>query len=225
MLLCASCSEESMFESTLTGENVINATFEQGTSGSRVALVQGDNDALSLKWTAGDAIAVLGEDGTKAVYTLDAGSVGQSNGSFVGQNSITGNVKGVVYPYYETGDESNVTWEQWQDLKITLPSEITFDPNEPTKCNVLLCGHFLLWPVFAYCGIVTFNYLCRLIARVLKQAIRPIAFVGEHAMTLLVSHALVYMPAVHLSPFTPWATVGIIFVGYLGILICLALGK
>lgn len=88
--------------------------------------------------------------------------------------------------------------------------------------NVLLCGHFLLWPVFAYCGIVTFNHLCRLVAGVMKHTIRPITFVGEHAMTLLVSHALVYMPAVHLSPFTPWTTVGIIFVGYLGILLLVA---
>ena len=145
MLLCASCSEESMFDSTLAGENVINATFEQGTSGSRAALVQGDNDALSLKWTAGDAIAVFGEGDngtkTKAVYTLDAGSVGQSNGSFVGQTVVTGTVKGAVYPYYETDNESNVTWEQWQDLAITLPSEITFDANEPNKCNVPMWGN------------------------------------------------------------------------------------
>lgn len=140
MLVCASCSEESMFESPLTGENVINATFEQGISGSRVALVQGVNGALSLKWTSGDAIAVFGEDGTKAVYTLDAGSIGQSNGSFVGTAAIDGNVRGVAYPYNEEEGTSNVKCDAWSDLEITLPSKITFDPNEPAKCNVPMWG-------------------------------------------------------------------------------------
>ena len=85
--------------------------------------------------------------------------------------------------------------------------------------NVLLTGHFLLWPLFAYCGIVTFNNLCRLIANAFSRYIRPITFVGENAMTLLVSHALVYMPVVHFSTLTPWTTVGIIFIGYVFILV------
>lgn len=84
--------------------------------------------------------------------------------------------------------------------------------------NVLLVGHFLLWPMFAYCGIVTFNNLCRLISQILFPFIRPITFVGENAMTLLVSHALVYMPVIYFSTLSPWETVGVVFVGYIVIL-------
>lgn len=153
MLACASCSEESIFESTLTGKNVINATFEQSATGSRVALVQGDNDALSLKWTAGDAIAVFGEDGTKAVYTLDAASIGQASGSFVGTGAIEGNVRGVAYPYNEVEGASNVECNQGADLNITLPAEITFDPNEPAKCNVPM------WGELSNNGSVSFKHL------------------------------------------------------------------
>lgn len=140
MLVCVSCSEESMFEGTLTGENVINATFEQSASGSRVALVQNESGSLSLKWTEGDAIALFGTNGSKAVYTLHSSSNGQSTGSFVGTTQIEGDVRGVAYPYYEVEGTSNVKCEKWSDLEITLPSEITFDPNEPAKCNVPMWG-------------------------------------------------------------------------------------
>lgn len=91
--------------------------------------------------------------------------------------------------------------------------------------NVLLEGHFLLWPVFAYCGIVTFNNICRWIAQVCSRFIRPITFVGENAMTLLVSHALIYMPAVYLSPLSPWTTTAHIFVGYTLLIGCLVIVK
>lgn len=91
--------------------------------------------------------------------------------------------------------------------------------------NVLLSGYFLLWPVFAYCGIVMFNNICRWMATLFSRFTRPITFVGENAITLLVSHALIYMPVLHFSTLSPWQTVGIIFAGYAAILIILFLFK
>lgn len=91
--------------------------------------------------------------------------------------------------------------------------------------NVLLSGYFLLWPVFAYCGIVVFNNICRWMATLFSRFTRPITFVGENAITLLVSHALIYMPVLHFSTLSPWQTVGIIFAGYAAILIILFLFK
>lgn len=85
--------------------------------------------------------------------------------------------------------------------------------------NILLVGHFLVWPVFAYCGIVAFNNLCRCLSAVGSRFLRPITFIGENAMTLLVAHALIYMPVIYLSPLSPWETVGIVFVGYVVILL------
>ncbi len=140
MLIWFGCSEENVLEGTPTGENVINATFEQSTSGSRVALVQDGNDNLSLTWTEGDAIAMFGEDGSKAIYTLNPTSAGQTNGSFVGTTQIEGNIRGVAYPYYETNGTANIKCDQYSDMEIVLPSEITFDPTEPTKCNVPMWG-------------------------------------------------------------------------------------
>ena len=91
--------------------------------------------------------------------------------------------------------------------------------------NVLLSGYFLLWPVFAYCGIVVFNNICRWMATLFSRFTHPITFVGENAITLLVSHALIYMPVLHFSTLSPWQTVGIIFAGYAAILIILFLFK
>lgn len=85
--------------------------------------------------------------------------------------------------------------------------------------NILLTGYYLLWPLFAYTGIVAFNNICRLIDAAISGSVhwkhRPIAFVGEHTITLLVAHALVYYPVIHYSPLTPWQTVGVIFAGYI----------
>ena len=85
--------------------------------------------------------------------------------------------------------------------------------------NILLVGDYLLWPLFAYCGIVSFNNLCRYIDAFLSCSVffkhRPIVFIGEHTLTLLVTHALIYYPIVHFSTLTPWQTVGVIFLGYL----------
>lgn len=44
---------------------------------------------------------------------------------------------------------------------------------------------------------------------------------GEHTITLLMTHALVYFPVLHYSTLTPWQKVGIIFGGYLLIIFLL----
>ncbi len=83
--------------------------------------------------------------------------------------------------------------------------------------NILLTGHYLLWPVFAYCGIVSFNNLCRWLDAFLNRrriGVRPFTYLGARTMTLLVAHALVYMPVLHYSTLAPWPTVGVIFLGY-----------
>lgn len=95
--------------------------------------------------------------------------------------------------------------------------------------NVLLQGHFLLWPLFGYCGIVTFNNLCRwvdgLLSRSALREFRPITFVGRNTMTVLIAHAFIYFPIQKLSPLTPWQNVGLIFAGYLLLLTPLLLLK
>ena len=95
--------------------------------------------------------------------------------------------------------------------------------------NILLTGDYLLWPLFAYCGIVTFNNLCRFLDAALSRSAfaqhRPIVFIGQHTLTLLVTHAFIYFPIMRLSMLTPWQTVGIIFAGYLLILTPLLIRK
>ena len=85
--------------------------------------------------------------------------------------------------------------------------------------NILLTGYYLLWPLFAYCGIVTFNNVCRLVDAAVSRSARwihrPIAFIGAHTMTLLMAHAFIYFPVTYYSTLTPWQTVGIIFAGYI----------
>ena len=84
--------------------------------------------------------------------------------------------------------------------------------------NVLLSGNYLLWPVYAYCGIVVFNNVCRWIEMLLPEKVfkflRPLTFVGESTMILLVSHGLIYLSIVRYSTLSPWATVGIIVATY-----------
>lgn len=95
--------------------------------------------------------------------------------------------------------------------------------------NILLTGDYLLWPLFAYCGIVTFDNLCRILDAALSRSVlaqhRPIVFIGQHTLILLVTHAFVYFPIMRLSTLTPWQTVGIISAGYLLILATLFLRK
>ncbi len=95
--------------------------------------------------------------------------------------------------------------------------------------NILLAGHFLLWPLFAYCGIVTFNNICRLTDERLSRSplrdFRPITFIGRNTMTLLVTHAFVYFPIQRFSTLPPWQTAGIIFAGYILLLTPLLLAK
>lgn len=93
--------------------------------------------------------------------------------------------------------------------------------------NVLLSGYYLLWPVYAYCGIVVFNNVCRWIELSLSERafgfLRPLTFVGESTMILLVSHGLIYLSIVRYSILDPWATVGLIVVAYVLLLTPLAL--
>ncbi|MBO7171812.1 MAG: hypothetical protein J6V52_02510 [Bacteroidaceae bacterium] len=95
--------------------------------------------------------------------------------------------------------------------------------------NVLLTGHYLMWPLFAYCGIVTFNTLCRWLDTALSscalKGVRPVTFVGRHTMTILITHAFVYFPIQRLSPLSPWQNVGLIILGYVLLLVPLLLLK
>lgn len=101
--------------------------------------------------------------------------------------------------------------------------------------NILLSGHYLLWPLYAYCGIVVFDNLCRWIEGAVaglserhggrtdtvlaSDPFRPLRWIGRHTMILLVSHGTIYMSFVHYSTASPWATVGMICLAYV---ICLA---
>ena len=88
--------------------------------------------------------------------------------------------------------------------------------------NRLITGNYLLWPVFAYCGIVTFNNLCRWADSIMSSrgiSCRILPFIGKHSLTLLATHAFVYFPILHYSTFGPWQTVGIIIAAYLVVFI------
>lgn len=67
--------------------------------------------------------------------------------------------------------------------------------------NVLLKGYYLLWPLFGYTGSVTMDWICRLVRGLLDgiglTKFRPISFLGERALLLLATHALIYMPVIH----------------------------
>lgn len=96
--------------------------------------------------------------------------------------------------------------------------------------NVLLSGYYLLWPVFAYCGIVTFNNLCHMVsccgARPIGMRVyRVLSFIGRNTLTLLVAHAFIYIPWVFYSPFSPWGTVVATYVCYVLLLTPLMVWK
>lgn len=84
--------------------------------------------------------------------------------------------------------------------------------------NILLQGNYLLWPIFAYFGIVFFNNICQkadlYLSRYIKTENRPITIIGQNAMTLLVSHALIYNTIFQLSEMSVWKTVYLIFACY-----------
>lgn len=84
--------------------------------------------------------------------------------------------------------------------------------------NILLSGYYLLWPIYAYCGIVVFNNVCRWVEMSLSEKsfgfLRPLTFVGESTMILLVAHGLIYQSIVRYSTLDPWATVGLIVAAY-----------
>ena len=106
---------------------------------------------------------------------------------------------------------------------ITVPSIVGHHRN------VLLSGYYLLWPLYAYCGIVVFNNVCRWIEMSLSERafgfLRPLTFVGESTMILLVSHGLIYTSVVRYSTYPAWTTVGIILALYILLLTPLALYK
>ncbi len=77
--------------------------------------------------------------------------------------------------------------------------------------NVLLAGPYLVWPVVSFFAIVAFNNVCRRI-----NFCKPLNYAGRHAITLLVTHAFIYMTWAKLSPFTPLTT-------FICIVICYAL--
>ena len=55
--------------------------------------------------------------------------------------------------------------------------------------NQLVAGNYLLWIPVAFCCIVTFNAICRLVAQYIR--VKPIEWVGENAMTIYVAHILI----------------------------------
>ena len=57
--------------------------------------------------------------------------------------------------------------------------------------NKLLAGNYLFWIPVAFCGIITFNTICRLICKVIS--VRPLEIVGQNAMTIYVTHILIVL--------------------------------
>lgn len=81
--------------------------------------------------------------------------------------------------------------------------------------NKLLAGNYLLWLPVAFCGIITFNALCRFIYRFIR--IKLIEIAGQNAMNIYVTHILIvltctfileYFDLSRLFPYTIWILLG-----------------
>ena len=108
----------------------------EGSSSNTKAALTETNNKLEMTWTTGDAFVMyVGDNNTPAVYTLSESSSGSSNGIFTTTSTAEGQLKGAAYPYVENGVSYDGSY-----LEITLPSEITYDPNIPTKCNAPMWG-------------------------------------------------------------------------------------
>lgn len=55
--------------------------------------------------------------------------------------------------------------------------------------NEVVTGNYLLWIPVAFCCIVTFNAICRLVAQYIR--VKPIEWMGQNAMTIYVVHILI----------------------------------
>lgn len=111
---------------------------------------------------------------------------------------------GYMWSKYETN-----RWLMVVCMTGYVALQVTGYPIVGLHRNVLLQGPYLMWPVSAYCGIVAFNNVCRWIGR-----IAPLNYAGRHAMTLLLSHGIIYMTWVHYSTLHPVVTVVCIAICY-----------
>lgn len=62
--------------------------------------------------------------------------------------------------------------------------------------NDVVAGNYLLWIPVAFCCIVTFNAVCRIISQYIR--IKPIEWVGQNAISIYVIHALIITMIVEL---------------------------
>lgn len=62
--------------------------------------------------------------------------------------------------------------------------------------NDVVAGNYLLWIPVAFCCIVTFNAVCRIISQYIR--IKPIEWVGSNAISIYVIHALIITMIVEL---------------------------
>lgn len=155
-LILGSCSDETDGTGRLVQDkNVITASFEQGTPGGRVALVQDSNGDLGLSWTTGDKFSLFhqGEDDVESiVYSLNQESDGQQQGIFETETSISGSVQaiGAAYP------ADCASWDGGK-LVISMPSEITFNASSQNNCNLPM------WGVVSETANVSFKHLASLL--------------------------------------------------------------
>ena len=83
--------------------------------------------------------------------------------------------------------------------------------------NKLLAGNFLLWIPVAFCGIISFNALCRFMYQYIR--IKPIEIAGQNAMNIYVTHILIVLTCIFileyfdLSPLFPY-TIWILLASY-----------
>ena len=76
--------------------------------------------------------------------------------------------------------------------------------------NKLLAGNYLLWIPVAFCGIITFNALCKYLYQYVR--IKPIEIAGQNAMNIYVTHILIVLTCTFLleyfslSQLYPYAT-------------------
>ena len=92
---------------------------------------------------------------------------------------------------YALRDYENKWWLIVPSIVVYLICCFVGFPIVDMMFNKLLAGNYLLWIPVAFCGIVTFNTLCKGISRYIR--IKPLELAGQKAMTIYVTHILIVL--------------------------------
>lgn len=121
-LVFVSCTKDDV-ATDFGQKTAINATFEQEASSTRLNIAS-DN---ALTWSAGDAFALFGEDGSSYEFTLKSGA-GTATAVFEGTTPAV--INGAAFPY----ESKNAPSLSGTTLSMNLDD--TLDQSDNGKCNL-----------------------------------------------------------------------------------------